>query len=97
VVLYVWRNPSRAWRSASMVSKLCTHARFSFSLRMKRSAQPLPSGARTKAGELSMERQRLLKVIRHGWRTVVVPHGETFGDVFGEAAETLAHALADRL
>jgi hypothetical protein len=44
-----------------------------------------------------MERQRLLKVIRHGWRTVVVPHGETFGDVFGEAAEALAHALADRL
>ena len=31
-----------------------TQRRFSLSVRMNRSAQPLPSGARTKAGELSM-------------------------------------------
>ena len=39
-------------------SNVLTHRRFSFSVRMKRSAQPLPSGARTKAGELSMPRKR---------------------------------------
>ena len=32
-------------------------SRFSFNVRMKRSAQPLPSGARMKAGELSMPRK----------------------------------------
>ena len=37
-----------------MVSKLRTHNRCSFSVRMKRSATPLPSGSRTKLGELSM-------------------------------------------
>ncbi len=37
-----------------MVSKLRTHKRFSFTVRMKRSATPLPSGARTKLGELSI-------------------------------------------
>src|SRR3954464_11024368 len=37
-----------------MVSKVRTQSRFSFRVRMNRSAQPLPSGARTKAGELSM-------------------------------------------
>ena len=37
-----------------MVAKLRTHNRFSFSVRMKRSATPLPSGSRTKLGELSM-------------------------------------------
>ena len=30
---------------------------FSLSMRIMRSAQPLPSGARTKAGELSMPRE----------------------------------------
>ena len=35
-------------------SKLRTHKRFSFHVRMKRSATPLPSGARTKLGELSI-------------------------------------------
>src|SRR4029434_10236494 len=40
-----------------MVSKVVSHNRFSLSVRMKRSAQPLPSGARTKAGELSMSRK----------------------------------------
>src|ERR1700674_5543734 len=34
-----------------MVSKLLTHSRFSFKVRMKRSATPLPSGSRTKEGE----------------------------------------------
>ena len=36
------------------MSKVRTQSRFSFRVRMKRSAQPFPSGARTKAGELSM-------------------------------------------
>src|SRR5580700_7171526 len=33
-----------AARSSSMVSKVLTHSRFSFKVRMKRSATPLPSG-----------------------------------------------------
>jgi hypothetical protein len=39
-------------------SKVRTQSRFSLSVRMKRSAQPLPSGARTKAGELSRPGKR---------------------------------------
>ncbi len=58
VALYVSWNASSAWRSSSMVAKNRTQSRFSFSVRMKRSAQPLPSGARTKAGELSIPRKR---------------------------------------
>src|SRR3954469_21888117 len=48
-----------ASRSSSTVSKRRTHSRFSFRVRMKRSAQPLPSGSRTKAGELSTPRKRI--------------------------------------
>src|SRR3954463_9895689 len=49
----------RARRSSSTVVKRRTHSRFSFRVRMNRSAQPLPSGSRTKAGELSMPRKRI--------------------------------------
>src|SRR6516164_8359112 len=65
---------------------------------MKRSAQPFPSGARTKAGELfnAEERNLPLEVVRHVLRTVVVSHRETVRDVGREAAEVTAHALADR-
>ena len=52
--LYVRLNASTARRRSSRVSKRRTHKRFSFSVRMKRSATPLPSGARTKLGELSI-------------------------------------------
>ena len=41
-----------------MVSKLRTHKRFSCNVRMKRSATPLPSGSRTKLGELSIPKNR---------------------------------------
>src|SRR4051812_18344009 len=47
-----------ARRSSSTVSKRRTQSRFSFRVRMNRSAQPLPSGSRTNAGELSMPRKR---------------------------------------
>ena len=40
-----------------MVAQRRTHNRFSFSVRMKRSATPLPSGSRTKLGELSMPKK----------------------------------------
>src|SRR4051812_41241700 len=49
----------RARRSSSTVLKRRTHGRFSFSVRMNRSAQPLPSGSRTNAGELSRPRKRI--------------------------------------
>jgi hypothetical protein len=66
---------------------------------MNRSAQPLPSGARTKAGELSMPRKRSSswKSSGHVLAPVVVADGEAAGDALGEAAEVAAHALADRL
>ena len=40
-----------------MVAKRRTHNRFSFSVRMKRSATPVPSGSRPKLGELSMPKK----------------------------------------
>ena len=81
------------------MSKRRTHSRFSFSTRMKRSAQPLPSGSRTKAGELARPRKRIsaLEVVAHVLRAVIVAKGETAGDVLAEGAEALAHALTDRL
>ena len=42
-----------------MVSKVLTHSRFSFKVRMKRSATPLPSGCRTKEGEASIPRHSI--------------------------------------
>jgi hypothetical protein len=66
LLLYVSRNSRSAWRSSSMVSKVRTQSRFSLSVRMNRSAQPLPSGARTKAAELSAEEgDLLLKMVPH--------------------------------
>ena len=43
--------------SSSMVSKVCTQRKFPLRVRMKRSATALPSGWRTKEGELSMPRK----------------------------------------
>ena len=64
-----------------MVSKLRTHNKFSFSVRMKRSATPLPSGSRTKLGELSMPKNAiLLKVVSQIVRPVVVPKTQPAGD-----------------
>src|SRR3712207_1923290 len=91
-----------------MVSNERTHSRFSFRVRMNRSAQPLPSGARTKAGELSIPRKRssFRKAsamycdswsATRGLRPVVVPDGEATGDVLGEATEVATHTLAQRL
>src|SRR3954465_3458984 len=61
----------RARRSSSTVPKRRTHSRFSFSVRMNRSAQPLPSGSRTKAGELSRPRKRTSA--RKSWLTYRLP------------------------
>src|SRR4051812_1754190 len=82
-----------------MVLKVCTQSRFSFRVRMKRSAQPFPSGARTKAGELSMPRKAssFWKGVGHVLAPVIVPNGETARDLFGESAEAAPHALPDRL
>src|SRR5947207_14392141 len=81
-----------------MVAKVRTHSRFSLSVRMNRSAQPLPSGARTKARTLDAEEGDLrLEVVRHVLRTMVMPHGQTAGDRLAEPAEALPHAMPDRL
>ena len=42
-----------------MVSKLRTHKKFSFNVRMKCSATPFPSGSRTKLGELSIPKNAI--------------------------------------
>ncbi len=45
---------------------------------MKRSAQPFPSGARTKAGELAMLRNAssVWKAVRHGLAALIVPDAQ---------------------
>jgi hypothetical protein len=58
---------------------------------MKRSTQPLPSGSRTKAGELA------LVVDGDELAAVVVAHPETACDALGEGTEAGAHALTERL
>ncbi len=74
---------------------------------MNRSAQPLPSGARTKAGELGAtkirshldaeEAQLSLEHVGHVLAAVVMADGEAAGCVFGKRAKAAAHALTDRL
>jgi hypothetical protein len=65
---------------------------------MKRSVQPLPSGARTKAGELVAPRNRI-----SFWKSPLMHRGamvvadlQTCGDVAADRAEAVAHRLADR-
>src|SRR5436305_13019758 len=66
---------------------------------MKRSAQPLPSGARTKAGELSAPKKRssfwkspAMYCEPWSWRTA-----RPRADILREPAEVAPHALAERL
>src|SRR3954465_11935445 len=91
-------------RRSSMVSKVCTHRKFSFRVRMKRSATPLPSGWRTKEGELAMPRKTIssrqalvLEAARHLVRAVVGAQREALGDLSLDAAEMAQDALAHRL
>src|SRR5690242_21910185 len=81
-----------------MVSKVRTQSRFSFRVWIKRSAQPLPSGARTKAGELSMPRKASsfwkasdMYWLPWSWRTDR-PRATSF-----EGCEVTPDALADWL
>src|SRR3954470_13985109 len=45
----------------------------------------------------AQEGKLLLEGVGHVLRSVIVPHGETARDLFGESAEAAPHALADRL
>src|SRR5512132_474458 len=82
-----------------MVSKRCTHSRFSLRVRMKRSATPLPSGSRTKGrrGVDAEEGDLVLEVVGHVVWAMVMPEFEPDSDVLADGAEVLAHALPDRL
>ena len=82
-----------------MVSKLRTHNRFSFSVRMKRSATPLPSRFphETRRALDAEERDLLLKVVGQIVRPVVVPEPEPAGHAVADLTEAFADALADRL
>src|SRR4051794_20086079 len=95
-----------ARRSSSTVSKRRTHGRFSFRVRMNRSApRSRCAGRRTGSAvalRLAHEGRRALdageadltlEVVAH----VVVAEPEAGGDVLGEGAEALAHRLPDRL
>src|SRR4028118_1614158 len=82
-----------------MVSKVCTHKKFSFRVRMKRSATPLPSGWRCEGGRaLDAEGADVVReVARHVVGAVVVAQGEPLGRALLDAAEVARHALAHRL
>ena len=82
-----------------MVSKLRTHNRFSFSVRMKRSATPFPFGLshETRGAFDAEERDLLLKVVREIVRPVVVPEPQPAGDAVADLAKAFADTLADRL
>ena len=66
---------------------------------MNRSAQPLPSGSRTNARRACQaeEADLTLKMVAHVLGAVIVAKGEAMGNVLGEGAKALAHALTDRL
>ena len=69
------------------------------SVRMKRSAQPLPSGARTKAGEDAAPSQAISRWKSRAmyWLSMVVADAEACGHVLANGSEALDHALPDRL
>ena len=65
-----------------MVSKLRTHKRFSFNVRMKRSADPITFGAlaRSSGNWLNPEeRDRLLEIVSQVVRAVVVAQTQPIG------------------
>ena len=81
------------------MSKVRTQSRFSFRVRMKRSAQPIALG-RPHEGRRTLDAEEgkfLLESIGHVLAPMIVPHGKTARDLFGESAEAAPHALADRL
>ena len=88
-----------AKRSSSMVAKCCTQSRFSFSTRMNRSAQPLPSARGRRPVELfdAEEADLSLEVVADILAAMIVAELKAGGGAFGEGAETLAHRLPDRL
>src|SRR4051794_5227906 len=87
-----------AERSSSTVAKGRTQSRFSFSVRMNRSAQPFPSGSREGRRALDAEEADPgLEVVAHVLAAVIVAQPQAGGDVLGERAEALAHRLPHRL
>jgi hypothetical protein len=50
-VLWLSRNSNSAMRRSSTLPRRRAQRRFSVRVRMKRSAQPFPTGVRTQAGE----------------------------------------------
>ena len=82
-----------------MVSKLRTHNRFSFSVRMKRSGDAVAFGLphETRRALDAEERHLLLKVVGQIVRPVVVTKTQPAGDALTDRAEAFTDALADRL
>jgi hypothetical protein len=77
-------NACSARRRSSTVSKVLSHNTCSLRVRMKRSAQPLPSGSRTKASGLRSRRRPLVapRMILESsntsvlWCVIFVPRSE---------------------
>ena len=92
-------NSTIAARSSSMVSKVLTHRRFSFKVRMKRSATPLPSGSRTKEGEAWIPRHLISswKSPGHVVGAVIVTQFQSTRRPGRDGSEALVHPLTHQL
>ena len=82
-----------------MVSKLRTHKTFSFSVRMKRSANAVAFGLPHEARRAfdAEEGDLLLKIVGQVVRPVVVTQPQPLGHAFVDAPEACPDALANRL
>ena len=82
-----------------MVLNVRTQSKFSFKVRMKRSATPLPSGSRTKDGEVfdAQTFHLALEIAGHVIGAMVVTQLEPTRHAGRDGAEAPMHPLPDRL
>src|SRR5713101_2237917 len=92
-------NAAMIARACSRLSKRWRYTHCSFSVRLNRSITPLHSGSPTYDGEIVIPSQRtsLIHASAMYWGAPVAPEAQPPGEVFREAAERVADALADRL
>ena len=80
-----------------MVLNVRTQSKFSFKVRMKRSATPLPSGWRTKDGDDAQTFDLVLEIAGHVIGAMIVTQLEPTRHAGRDGAEAPMHPLADRL
>ena len=83
----------------SIVSKVLAHNRFSFKVRMKRSATPLPWGSRTKEGEASIPKHSISSWNARGHvvGAMIVTQHQSTRHTRCDRSEAPMHPLAHRL